>query len=374
VVSERLWVCRDSTYLLDSNPAKQVISHCSKHAPNPLKTLLNYEPQRRRGNYEVRYTSTARSSAAQQRGQPAGGRFRGRIGRLLFKTTGVFQSVLQPDIATNKVAFKMFGVLPGYVGLRGRIAPVGETGDTVKVYFQRPVLSFGGCLNIRIGERPRPAERCLSLSSHRRALHSCIHHAPWENQRHAFPPPAPIPDRRPPLDCPAGHHLPGREDPAGQGQPRVAVHLRTQRPRGRGRCAWVRAARPLLRACCCGRGVERRNQPINQPTHHPPADMNKVGIEQTTPAGVLLLTGMLAAMGVGGWSLFKTGLPAFQVTGFMLWMVAAGIALVFRQGGIVEDDEDRRNREDERQRERAAAAAAAAQQQQQAQAASAAAA
>jgi hypothetical protein len=33
----------------------------------------------------------------------AGGRFRGRIGRLLFRTTGVFQSVLQPDIATNKV-------------------------------------------------------------------------------------------------------------------------------------------------------------------------------------------------------------------------------------------------------------------------------
>lgn len=34
----------------------------------------------------------------------AGGRFRGRIGRTLFQTTGLFQSVLEPDIATNKVS------------------------------------------------------------------------------------------------------------------------------------------------------------------------------------------------------------------------------------------------------------------------------
>jgi hypothetical protein len=33
----------------------------------------------------------------------AGGRFRGRIGRTLFQTAGLFQSVLEPDVATNKV-------------------------------------------------------------------------------------------------------------------------------------------------------------------------------------------------------------------------------------------------------------------------------
>jgi hypothetical protein len=49
------------------------------------------------------------------------------------------------------VAFRLFGILPGYVGLRGRIEPVGGGGDTVKVFFDRPVLSFAGCLNIRIG-------------------------------------------------------------------------------------------------------------------------------------------------------------------------------------------------------------------------------
>lgn len=53
------------------------------------------------GNYCVAYTSTSRAQS--ERGQPAGGRFRGRLGRTLFKTTGVYQSVLQPDVATNKV-------------------------------------------------------------------------------------------------------------------------------------------------------------------------------------------------------------------------------------------------------------------------------
>lgn len=39
----------------------------------------------------------------------AGGRFRGSIGRVLFRTTGVFQSVLEPDVATNKVGVARLG-------------------------------------------------------------------------------------------------------------------------------------------------------------------------------------------------------------------------------------------------------------------------
>jgi hypothetical protein len=127
----------------------------------------------------------------------AGGRFRGRIGRTLFQTAGLFQSVLEPDIATNKVrrqgagcwrglqghthcylhvcsccapcapnealanmlvlpacvqvSFKLFGLLPGFVGLRGKVVPVGDTGDTVRVLFEPPVLSLGGCIHLRIG-------------------------------------------------------------------------------------------------------------------------------------------------------------------------------------------------------------------------------
>ncbi|WIA10095.1 hypothetical protein OEZ85_010302 [Tetradesmus obliquus] len=119
--------------------------------PRPMQNPLLF------GNYNVAYTS----SGDDQRGQPAGGRFRGRLGRLLFQTTGVFQSVLQPDIATNKVTFKLFGVLPGAVGLRGTVVPVqagqphgrgtaGE-GDTVRVLFEPPVLSLGSGLHFRIG-------------------------------------------------------------------------------------------------------------------------------------------------------------------------------------------------------------------------------
>eukprot|EP00878_Enallax_costatus_P021145 GHUV01022378.1.p1 GENE.GHUV01022378.1~~GHUV01022378.1.p1 ORF type:complete len:153 (+),score=50.07 GHUV01022378.1:1456-1914(+) len=127
----------------------------STQQPRPLDNPLLF------GNYNVAYTSTAR--APTERGQPAGGRFRGRIGRALFKTTGVFQSVLQPDIATNKVAFKLFGVLPGAIGLRGKVVPVaagephgaGTAGvqDTVKVLFEPPVLSLGKSLHLRIGRQ-----------------------------------------------------------------------------------------------------------------------------------------------------------------------------------------------------------------------------
>jgi hypothetical protein len=66
----------------------------------------------------------------------AGGRFRNGIGRSIFRTSGLFQSVLEPDVATNKVQFNLLGLLPGAVGLRGRVVPMGERGDTVKVRAQ----------------------------------------------------------------------------------------------------------------------------------------------------------------------------------------------------------------------------------------------
>lgn len=72
--------------------------------PTHTRTHIHTAPPTPRGNYEVAYTSTARASAQNQRGQPAGGRFRGRLGRALFQTAGVFQSVLRPDVATNKAS------------------------------------------------------------------------------------------------------------------------------------------------------------------------------------------------------------------------------------------------------------------------------
>ncbi len=58
-----------------------------------------------------------------------GGRFRNPLGRWLFSATGLFQSCLLPDLATNKVTFRVLGLLSGSVGLRGHIAPLQDVGD-----------------------------------------------------------------------------------------------------------------------------------------------------------------------------------------------------------------------------------------------------
>jgi hypothetical protein len=63
----------------------------------------------------------------------AGGRFRGKVGRSLFRTAGLYQSVIAPDIVTNKIEFRLLGLIPGSVGLRGKVLPIGERGDTCKV-------------------------------------------------------------------------------------------------------------------------------------------------------------------------------------------------------------------------------------------------
>lgn len=50
----------------------------------------------------------------------------------------------------SQVQFKLFGCIPGYVGLRGKVLPTGQAGDTVKVLFEPASISFGG-LHLRIG-------------------------------------------------------------------------------------------------------------------------------------------------------------------------------------------------------------------------------
>ncbi|KAI8476972.1 MAG: hypothetical protein J3K34DRAFT_516225 [Monoraphidium minutum] len=245
--------------------------------PRPLDSPLLW------GNYEVRYTSIARASEAQRRGQPAGGRFRGRIGRVLFQTTGVFQSVLAPDVATNKVAFRMFGLLPGYVGLRGKLEPVGGGGDTVKVFFERPVVCFGGAVNLRIG------------------------------------PPSSV---------------------------QLATTYLDERVR-------------------LGKGSRGSLFVFERSAAADAAAMGRVGLERTTPAGAALLAAALAAMAASGWALFSTGTLPLQLGGAALWLVAAGVALVFWQGGIVNEDQERKElaaRAAAAQREQAAQQQAAAQQ------------
>jgi hypothetical protein len=114
----------------------------------PLSDPLIY------GNYNVSYTLMGN----RQYGQPAGGRFRTGLGSLLFKTTGLFQSVLEGGVVINKVALRILRCIPCYVGLRGTLVEVKEdggqsTGDTVKVFFDPPVLGFPFGISARIGPK-----------------------------------------------------------------------------------------------------------------------------------------------------------------------------------------------------------------------------
>lgn len=66
------------------------------------------------GNFAVAYVSPGTA----QPGAAAGGRFRSTLGKALFPTRGLFQSVLSPDIVVNKVGRvwgRMAVVVPGLV-------------------------------------------------------------------------------------------------------------------------------------------------------------------------------------------------------------------------------------------------------------------
>ncbi|KAF8069498.1 PAP8 [Scenedesmus sp. PABB004] len=253
------------------------------------------------GNYNVAYTSTSRAPA--ERGQPAGGRFRGALGRALFRTTGVFQSVLAPDVAVNKVGFRLFGLLPGSVGLRGRLVPVaaGEAhgpggvagdGDTVRVFFEPPVLQLGG-LHVRIGERGGRGAR--DRGGARRALR---------------------PPTRPPRAAPRR---------AARAGPPSSVQLST--PYLDERVRLGKGSRGSL-------FVFTRGGPADA------AGMDRVGLQKSSPAGLAGLAAALAAMVGGGAALWATGVAALQLAAAGLWLVTAGLAAVLQQGGIIRDDAD----------------------------------
>jgi hypothetical protein len=67
---------------------------------------------------EVAYVGQASSGRA----NAAGGKYRGRVGRLLFRTTALFQHVLPDAVAVNVIQFKLLGLVPGAAVLPGRWA------------------------------------------------------------------------------------------------------------------------------------------------------------------------------------------------------------------------------------------------------------
>jgi hypothetical protein len=90
--------------------------------PNALANPLIF------GDYDVSYVSTG----GQQIGNPAGGRFRGALGTFLFKTTGLEQNLYDPNFVVNRVAFLVFGLIPGEVVLKGTFEPVRVEEEVVK--------------------------------------------------------------------------------------------------------------------------------------------------------------------------------------------------------------------------------------------------
>ncbi|KAK9816411.1 hypothetical protein WJX74_010715 [Apatococcus lobatus] len=110
--------------------------------PRPLENELIW------GNYNVSYVST--QQAPNQKGQPAGGIFRTGPAKLIFQTTLLAQSILKPDLVTNKVGFKLLGFIPGFVGLRGKLKPVENGKDTVRVDFEPSEICIAGD-SLRVG-------------------------------------------------------------------------------------------------------------------------------------------------------------------------------------------------------------------------------
>ncbi|CAN0180945.1 unnamed protein product, partial [Ectocarpus fasciculatus] len=117
------------------------------------------------GNYNVAYVSSGPS----QRGNPAGGRWRGRLGRSLFRqalppphaipTEEMFQHLVEPSTAVNMVAFRAFGLLKGCVTLRGDFKAIPDKPNFVKASFGPPLINFLGKHGLTIRSGPKSSVR-----------------------------------------------------------------------------------------------------------------------------------------------------------------------------------------------------------------------
>lgn len=86
-------------------------------------------------NYEVSYVS----SGGKQEGNPAGGRWRGALGKYIFRTTGLYQNLLKDNLVVNIVGFRFLSLLQGLVVLKGTFAAI-DRPDFVRATFERPRL------------------------------------------------------------------------------------------------------------------------------------------------------------------------------------------------------------------------------------------
>lgn len=119
-------------------------------------------------NAEVCYVGQSSSKNA----NAAGGKYRGAVGRAVFRTENLFQHVLACGIAVNVVQFRLLGLLPGQAILRGAWKRASQeelpqlqrnstrqlSPNTIAVDFESPRVAFGRggrVLNLQFGPASR---------------------------------------------------------------------------------------------------------------------------------------------------------------------------------------------------------------------------
>eukprot|EP00904_Undaria_pinnatifida_P001096 jgi/Undpi1/10988/HiC_scaffold_30.g13289.m1 len=103
------------------------------------------------GNYNVAYVS----SGSSEKSNPAGGRWRGRLGRTLFRTEEMFQHLVAPATAVNMIVFRAFGLLYGCVTLRGDFEAMPERPNFVRASFGPPLLNILGRRGLTVRAGPQ---------------------------------------------------------------------------------------------------------------------------------------------------------------------------------------------------------------------------
>ena len=97
----------------------QLVGALERRAANASAGTGMLADPRLLGNWGVQYVLDASGSTR----SPVGGPFRGtRLGRLLFRPTGLYQNLLEGATIVNLLRFRFLGIIPGSVTLRGRFA------------------------------------------------------------------------------------------------------------------------------------------------------------------------------------------------------------------------------------------------------------
>lgn len=93
------------------------------------------------GCFSVLYSVTPQSS--RQKLPAVGGYLRSPLGRFLFRTTGLYQHLIQPDVVVNLLRFRFLGFINGMVSLYGTASPEGNGTRYLIVSFESPRTRLG---------------------------------------------------------------------------------------------------------------------------------------------------------------------------------------------------------------------------------------